>query len=271
MPAVDLFRLRLQVAQLIELFSQPEGFLRQFHDLLGLYNQWTLREGMQTTPKTLMRSYNAPLQVIRQIELGIKPVILSEPHVALNLADLLWQDNFLESREMAAYILGQIPIMHIEDVKSRILDWANPNLDSAALDALFNKATSRLLTERPEIWEGIMENFLSHYEPIFQSYGLKAITGVIKNPDFNQVPSLFKLLRPFIQSPQSETIINLTKAVAALAERTPIETVYFLKQILAVTQGPEVEQFIRRCLPYFPLDLQRNLQEALRSHAKRIY
>jgi len=270
MPAIELARLRFQTAELCDAFSSPERFTYKFHEILGLYNNWALRQGLTAPPKTLMRHYNVPRQVIKQIEADIQPFIVEAPAQALNLVDHLWKDDFLEAREIASYILGQLPLDAPDKITRRIQEWAQPNLDKAALECLFNQGTRRLLIEQPEIWEQIVRTFLAHDEPAVQNLGLKALVSVIENPDYTRIPSLFRLLAPFIQSSHELLQANLSEAIAALVRRTPIETAFFLKQTLITTPGVEIEQLMHHFLPFFNTEIQLALKEAIKKHEAKL-
>jgi len=270
MPAIELTRLRFQVAELCDEFNAPERFTYKFHEILGLYNNWALRQGLTAPPKTLMRHYNVPRQVIKQVEVDIQPFIVEAPAQALNLVDHLWKDDFLEAREMACYILGQLPLDAPDEITRRIQEWVQPDLDKAALECLFNHGTQRLLAEQPEIWEQIVRTFLAHDEPAVQNLGLRALVSIIENPDYTRIPSLFRLLSPFIQSPHELVQGNLSAAIAALARRTPTETAFLLKQTLITTPDVEIEQFIHHLLPFFNAKIQLALKEAIKKHESKL-
>lgn len=261
MPAIELARLRFQVAELCDEFNFPERFTYKFHEILGIYNNWALRQGFTAPPKTLMRHYKVPRQVIKQIEVDIQPFIVEAPKQALNLVDHLWQDDFLEAREMASYILGQVPLDAPNEITRRIQEWAQPDLDKAALECLYDQGTRRLLSEQPEIWVQSVRTMLAQADPGMQNLGLRALVSVIENPDYTRIPSLFKLLSPFVQSPHELLQANLYAVIAALAKRTPTETAFILKQTLITTPGVEIEQLIRRFLPSFDAKIQLTLKK----------
>jgi hypothetical protein len=45
---------------------------------------------------------------MRQIENAVGPVARENPHYTLELADLLWDEGYFETRMLAAYLLGCI-------------------------------------------------------------------------------------------------------------------------------------------------------------------
>lgn len=267
MPAFDLVRLRTQINELVSLITEPKSFLFKFHDLLEFYNNWTHKSGQETPSKPLVKSYNVSLQIIKQIELSLVPQIKTSPQVTLNLADALWRDEYLESKNLAAYILGQTSLDFSNQIKERILTWAEPGLTNIILDTLFQKATLKLEQEKPEEWEELVLGFLNHYDPNMQILGLKAIANVIDNPNFNNIPSLFKIIRPFLQEPKDVIQIALNKVIKALASRTPVETAYLLKQVLFDYPNKDVSQNIRRYVPYFQPAEQKTLLDLIRNRS----
>lgn len=266
MSAIDLSRLNQQISELVILISEPDKFLIKFHDILERYNNWALRKNPYVSPHTLLRSYEVPKQIIQQIKLSLLPLTEKAPLDSLVLIDKLWLDSFIESRELACEILGILPISVSSQVIERILSWASPQIDKAALDFLLTKAISKLHAEAPNEWDGIVFFWLSHLNYDYQNIGLQAINKVVKDPLFSRIPQIFKLIRPFIQHPQDQFLVNLSSVIEILALRSPIETAYFLKEILADTQGEEVEILIRRYSNFFSEEIKETIKVALRSH-----
>jgi len=62
---------------------------------------------------------------------------------------------------------------------------------------------------------------------------------------------------PEINYPDLQTIL------IRLAERSPIETTHFIRQLIATHQNPQIFRFIRRLLPSFSPEVQSNLRSAL--------
>lgn len=264
MPAVDLVRLRSQINELVGLINEPKSFLYKYHDFLELYTSWTHKYGQETPSKPMTKSYKVPQQIIKEIENKLVDQIKTSPQITLDLADELWQDEILESKYLAAFILGQTKLDYSDQIKKRILSWAEPGLDNAALEILFQKATLTLEKERPEEWQELVLGFLNDYDPKMQILGLRAIANVIDNPQFNNIPSLFKIIRPFLQDPRDPVQSTLNKVIKALAIRTPIETAYLLKQVLADYPNQAVSQNIRRYVSYFNPAEQKNLLDLIR-------
>src|SRR5689334_5838883 len=106
MPAIDLARLKKQTAQLADLFNQPEAFLREHREILDHYVNRTLRN-QGVAPSSVLPASRTPTVVIRQIETELGRLAEKRPIQALELADALWDDGWLDPRLLAAFLLGR--------------------------------------------------------------------------------------------------------------------------------------------------------------------
>src|SRR5574340_682382 len=109
MPAIDLARLRKQAARLAEFFFLPDEFLKHLHEMLEFYVNRSLRKVDNVAPGSVLSTYRTPPIVIRQIELELSDIAADNPAQALDLADLLWDQGYLEMHMLAAFLLGRIP------------------------------------------------------------------------------------------------------------------------------------------------------------------
>jgi hypothetical protein len=111
MPAIDLARLKQQTARLADLFDQPSEFLREHREVLDHYVNRTLRS-QGVAPSSVLPTYRTPTVVLRQIETELGPLAEKRPIPALELADALWDEGWLETRLLAAFLLGRIHQPH---------------------------------------------------------------------------------------------------------------------------------------------------------------
>ena len=97
MPTIDLARLKKQTAQLADVFDQPPEFLRQHREILDFYVNRTLRS-QGVAPSSVLPTYRTPQVVLRHIETELSSVADRQPIHALELADALWDEGWLETR-----------------------------------------------------------------------------------------------------------------------------------------------------------------------------
>lgn len=269
MPAIDLVRLRFQIADLLDVFSEPEEFKRRLHLMFDSYSRRSLRQSKLSTSPTFIPTFNCHPQLIRQIGSGLRPGVIGSPQEALTIADYLWADEYLESQKIAALLLGMLPVELSEEVIARIIKWAHPQVDRVSLDFLLMEVINILQKAQLKKVESLIYSFLNFQDKDFQRVGLKLMEHLVHEPAFTGVPSLFKLISPLIIEPGSQkTQIDVSAVIEALARRTPIETSFFLQQLLHLTPGREIEKTISRYISFLPEENQASLLLAIRNHSK---
>lgn len=266
MTAIDLTRLQKQIEELVSLFSEPTAFIKTLHEILDFYERRAYRPSRELVPKTFMRSYNLPAQVLPLIEIGLKDSVSLHPVQALTLANALWQDPYYEARELAAAVLGQLPVEFGAQILTYIEAWVSAPLDRAALHVLLEKAS--LAPRLAGTWSAFIEKLLGSPSIRWQSAGLLALVIDLEQRPLSKYSGIFKLVRPFIQAGDERLEMNLSLVIKNLARSTPNETAYLLKQVLADTSSKDIERQIREYLQYFPPETAASLHEAVKTHAK---
>lgn len=262
MPAVDLARLQKQLDDLAQLASTPAAFHQQLNDLLGFYANHAYRPGMEVQSQPLMPVYRLPPLVTRHLEARLVRLVKSESSQVMALADELWQDAYLETRALAALLVGQLPPGGITLERLRV--WCTPSLERQLLTEVLARAGQRLRRENTAAWLDQIEEWLKHPQTKVQAIGLRAVIVSVADEAFDDLPALYAVLEPFLQNPPAELQGDLVLALEALAERSPVETGFLLKQILLLHQNPHNARLIRQALPKFPPQTQQALRAALK-------
>src|SRR6266498_3219650 len=146
MPAIDLARLKKQTAQLADIFDQPSTFLRELREVLEFYINRSLRSS-GVAPSSVLPTYRTPVVVLRQIEKELGSVAERQPVQALELADALWDEGWLETKLLAAYLLGRIPPQE-ERLLARLTAWTQTVRDPDVRAALLTTSLTRLRQKR---------------------------------------------------------------------------------------------------------------------------
>jgi hypothetical protein len=269
MAAIDLTRLNKQIEALKQVFSQPAEFRRQFHEILQFYHRYAHRQHKDAVPVSFMRVYDLPDQILPQIANGLNLKARQNANETLAAVDELWQDEHFEARDLAAHLLGQVPLTAKADVLERFRQWSSVPLDRAVVKALFVKGIQRLRSEDPNGWTKFVGDMLNSPVERLQNHGLYALSLLIEQAHSDLFPQFFRWIRPFLQSDQSLIEANLSQVIAALAHRSPAETAYVLKEVLSDTDGSGIERRVRTYLPYFDEQLSEGLQASVRMHQKR--
>jgi hypothetical protein len=263
MPAIDLARLKIQTARLTEKFAEPETFLHDLNGILGFYTNRTIRAA-QVVQRLSAPTYHTPLPVLRQIESELATLAERQPQEALNLIKVLWEADSLESRLLAAFLLGNIPSDQAVSTLRLLPVWLNQSVDKEIRTALLTTALTRLRREKPDIFFLVLEGWLGNPQPAMQVWGLHALIPLLQDPHFENLPAVFRILRPAIQSAGPATQLNLQTCLAALERVSLTETMAFLREIIDADPPPMTLRIIRRILPGLSQELGEVLRESLR-------
>ena len=266
MPAILLAKLKIQAAHLAEKFDRPEKFVRELHALCDIYAERTRRPGQAGEPAPLLSTYKLPGPVLRQVLKETTPYLRSERQAALRLADALWAEPYLEFRLLAASILGGIPPQPVETLLERVQAWTKPSLDDRLLTALISDGLARVRAEDTALYLDLIKSWLESREVFSQRLGLRALLFLLKSSSFENMPLAMRLLAPVVRAAPSRLKPDLLDLIQALAQRSPRETAFFLRQNLVVkNDNPGTPWLIRNSLRYFPLEMQSSLRQALRN------
>ena len=267
MPAISPTKLRLQTARLAELYPQPGVFVRELHTLLMLYADNTHRSGQSGAPSALIEAYNISPQVMRHINLSLKPMVERDPTRTLDLCDALWAEPNLEHRLLACMLLGQMPITQPEPILLRLERWTDAVPEQRLWRTLIEHGMTRLRRESPQLVLMLVEEWLHSPKINFQQLGLRALIPQIEDNGFQNLPAVFLLLAPFLRSCPSHIRPDLIELLGKLALCSPNETAYTLRAALGSADNPDAAWIIRQVLPRFPDDIKVYLRQAMKDAA----
>lgn len=265
MPAIQLARLKIQIARLGESFSQPAAFVSGLHNLLDFYADRTHRPGQSGKPSPLLTAYHVPPPILRQILLEITPRIEADPDSSLALLDELWKQPYLEFRLLAANLLGMVPVIPPEPVVNRLQEWVSSETEDKLIETLLNQSIARLRTENRNRFFDLIKGWLNSTDLREQQLGLRAILTMLNDPSYDNLPYLFRLLTPLTRTAPARLRPFIIEAYRILAQRAPTETAYFLRQSMDLPESPGVPWVARQILQDLPKENKDSLREALRS------
>jgi hypothetical protein len=263
MPAIDLARLKIQAARLAEKFGEPQAFVLALNEMLDTYTNRTIRP-TQVIQRLSLPTYHTPRPVMRQIESELSALAENRPEEAISLSEALWQANTLESRLLAAYLLGTIPSGPAILAMQRLPVWLNQSTDKQVRTAILTDALARLRQERPEAFFSILEDWLGSAQSTLQTWGLQALIPLFHDPQFENLPAVFRILRPAILAVGPATQLDFQACLAALERVSPTETTAFLREVIRGSPEPLMLRIFRRILPGLSPQLQEALRETLR-------
>jgi len=263
MPAIDLARLKKQTAHLADIFDQPSEFLREHREILDYYVNRTLRS-QRVAPSSVLPTYRTPPVVLRQIETELGPVAEKKPIQALELADALWDEGWLETRMLAAFLLGRIPPQE-ERLLARLTAWTQSVRDMSVRGALLTTSLTRLRNETPDLFLILVKEWMHPARQRMWSNGIQALVPQISDPEFDNLPPIFETIEPIVKASPASLQYDIQELITALYKASPDETIFFLQQILSKTKSPLLAVSLRRMLPDLPEELQVSLRELIRN------
>ena len=263
MPAIDLARLRKQATRLADFFFLPNEFMKHLREILDFYVNYTLRTKENISPGSNLKTYRTPPAVLTHIENEIKNVAEANPHFALELADILWDEGALETRLLAAFLLGRIPPQE-ERLLPRITAWTQQIRDPNVRSALLTTSLSRMRKETPSQFLTLVREYLHPERSRSWSNGIQALLPMIGDAKDTNIPIILDMVEPIIEEAPSTLQNDLSDLIVALYRASANETTFMLKHVLKETENQMTVVTMRRISSNFPPTLQNELKDLLR-------
>lgn len=265
MPAIRPALLKQQAALVADHFADPAAFVRSLGHLLELYADRVQRPGMAGTPRPLLPAYHVRPPVLRQVLKELTQRAEVNPDQGLAICDLLWEQPYLECRQLAIQLLGQIPTANETAIIDRIKKWLPTTPETTLVELLLSQGFTRLRQEKPLVVIDQVDTWLVQKHLKMQQTGLRALLPMVKDARFENLPVFFRLLQPLLGVIPTDLRPDLLTVLEALARRSPQETALFLRQSLHLPNHPDLPWLIRQLLPGFPTEIGNNLRSALRA------
>ncbi len=294
MPAIHIPRLQKQVDELVLHYAEPELFFRRLRDIFDYYGDHTHRPSELVKQKTGLPKANVPMPVLRHIIQGITPYAETAPHAVLVLARTLWDTPNLEYRQLAAQMLGKIPLSHMEQVHDLLTAWSKENFEEVLFDAFAEYSLANLLAndqpllltylegwlhpereEAPEDGEETAEQEAPEQEeeakeappPLtlreivnLNKLALKGLVQLVQSSHFENLPKIYTIITPAVQELPKVLRPYLLDVLTALVRRSPQEVTYLMVEQLTAESTPTNAWLARRTLPLLPDDMQPHLR-----------
>jgi len=264
MPAIDLIRLHKQTSRLADFFFVPDEFIRHLHEALDFYVDHTMRKQPAITPSANSPSYHTPAVILKQIEQEIHRAAGEYPDAALELADRLWDEGYLETRLIAAFLLGRIPPQE-ERLLARLTAWTQQVQDPELRANLLDNGLTRMRKETPNQFLELIAQWLRPERTRLWSNGLRAAISAVSDSSFVNLPPLLKIIEPIMEAAPAKLQNEIEEFVLALYKVSSTETLYFLRQVLTNSNDPMTAITFRRISPSFPNDLKEGIREFIRA------
>ncbi|HET6845613.1 MAG TPA: DNA alkylation repair protein [Anaerolineales bacterium] len=266
MPSIDLARLRKQALRLAEFFFAPDEFVRYLNTTLDSYVNYTVRGRRAAAAGSNLPAHRTPPVVLRQIEHELMAIASSAEHSAasLALADRLWDEGWLETRLLAAFLLGRVPPEEAPLI-ARLTAWIAQIRDTELRARLVESSLLRMRRDAPDMLLQLIAEWLRPERPRFWPAAIQAGIAAARDSAFADLPGLMATLEPALRAAPADMQLELEGLLSALYAVSPTETIYLLRQVLVASQEPSTVTMFRRMSPALPRELQEDIREIVRS------
>src|SRR5512142_3327493 len=268
MPAIDLARMRKQAGRLAEFFFVPDEFITHLHEMLDRYVNYTVRKPPAAAPGANLPTYRTPAVIVKQIEQELvgRAGLADNADAALELADRLWDEEWLETRVLAAFLLGSIPPRE-ERLLARLTAWSQQLYDADLRAELLDTSLTRLRREVPDAFLGLIAEWLQPQRSALWPNGIQAVISAAADPEFTNLPPLMKVIEPIVEAAPARLQNEIEALILALYAASPAETGYLLRQVLMNSKQPMTAITFRRIASSLPEELREEVREFIRGKA----
>jgi hypothetical protein len=265
MPAIDLARLRKQAARLADFFFIPDEFIKHLHEMLDFYVNYTVRKPPALAPGANLQAYRSPSVVVKQIEHELTNLAVKDENseAALDLADRLWDETYLETRLLAAFLLGHIPPQE-KRLLARLTAWTQQVHEADLRAELLNSSLTRMRKEAPDMFLDFISEWLKPNRSQLWANGIQAVISAVSDPEFTNLPPLLKIVEPIVVAAPSKLQLEIEELILALYKVSPTETSYFIRQVLITSENPMTIITFRRISPSLPTELKEEVREFIK-------
>jgi hypothetical protein len=260
MPAIDLNRLLKQSSRLSDFFFVPDEFVRHLHEMLDFYVDRTIRKQLAVAPSANLPTYHTPSVILKQIEQEMYNNSSEYPEAALELADRLWDEGYLETRLIASFLLGRIPPQE-ERLLTRLTAWTQQIHDPDLRAKLLDSGLTRMRKETPQEFLELIAQWLHPERTRWWTNGIHAAISAVSDPSFVNLPPLLNLLEPIMEAAPAKLQDEIKEFVLLLYRNSPTETIYFLRQVFTNSHEPMTAITFRRISQSFPEELKDGIRE----------
>ncbi|HNB51449.1 MAG TPA: hypothetical protein PK530_05880, partial [Anaerolineales bacterium] len=124
---------------------------------------------------------------------------------------------------------------------------------------------ARLQSHHPHQFVEIVREWIGDTHVELQILGAKALLPLAENPNFDNLPQIYRLIQPRMIDASPVLRGHLAAVIRALATRSPLETAHFLNQVLIVSANPGIAWITRQVMGLFPETTQERLKETIRN------
>lgn len=262
MPAISPVRLKKDVSELMSHLDDHDVFEHELEHFMEFYADRTIRPSQAGLPASLLPMYHLPRPVLRELTLGLSRYAAVQADEALQLAHRLWFLGVYEAMMLAVKLMRELPDSHSAVVMRNLVNWMQTTEDEQLLSEIFNAAVLRDAKGLLDFIGTLLESKM----PTLKTTALSGLTALAIHAPGDVMPAVYRLTGRTIQDQTLDQRVKILALAQALAQRSPAETAFFMRQQYLVSMTPEIGRLLRQCLPFFPEDIRADLRQMLREN-----
>jgi hypothetical protein len=146
-----------------------------------------------------------------------------------------------------------------EEIVKRLINWGETCKEEVLMQLLAG-FSERLHHEAKKEHLALLEYWLSSKEQNNQELGMRALHALLEKTDYPELPTIYRLLAPYIQETSAELRPHILDILRLLAKISPSETAHFLRKRIEDKKTPTGIWLIRRSRAVFPEELRTGLK-----------
>jgi hypothetical protein len=272
MPAVQLDKLRLQSANLVGRFSQPELFRYELLEIFEYYSDRTFRSSPVTLPGKLLTSFNIPERVLWQIERDLESQIKNYPQAdGLELCKLLWKGETSDEKLLAVFILGKVVSTPPEPILEILHLWYHPDLDPALQKVLVADGLAEIRKDHFDQWMKLIQEWIQSGDPRRTGQAYQALTGLLLEQGDKYLPTISHLIQDTIHNLPASSHPEAVQLFQAMIHTSPVETKYLLRKMIQIAPSDNQIQkrLLRKIINLFSEEPKSELRTEYLNHYKK--
>jgi hypothetical protein len=201
------------------------------------------------------------------LENELDKLLNDQPSKGLLLIEALWEEEWVEFRQLAVIFLGNLPPINSDPILKRIRLWLSHSTSEDIRSLIPTRGMRRLFVENPYLVLDFYQELLATPTKENCQAVLFGLVEFTDNSEFDNLPVLFALLQDILLVEEKGLIKESLTVLRKLLFRSEQETLYFLIKQLSTASKPRILRIARNLIPEFSLDSQVQLREALQNYS----
>ncbi|GAB4469236.1 MAG: hypothetical protein Kow0088_01070 [Anaerolineales bacterium] len=263
MPIIDPTRLHHQIQECFAKQNHTREFVASIKELLDLYSDRTYRPGELATLPSALKSYHVPQPLLRTLIKELARLSQSQPLLAIENANLLWEQPYHECKVLAIALLENLPVEMESKIYTIAEQWVSTCNHSELTASIAHNALKSLRLKRPASLIEQARKWILDQRHSLRKFGLMVIEEISLTISFSDLPLLFRVISPYFNRCPSQIFPEVVAICNNLIEKSPKEMAYLMRKAILDNPTADAKKLIKTCLKSFPLEMQSELMSAI--------